>query len=46
MVPYLLLDLDVDVVVDSDFTVAPAGLLATHGRTDAAESLLRDHLLG
>ncbi|MBW0135995.1 glutamate mutase L [Pseudonocardia abyssalis] len=37
---------DVEVVVDSDFTVAPAGLLATHGRTDAAESLLRDHLLG
>ncbi|GAA2567553.1 methylaspartate mutase accessory protein GlmL [Pseudonocardia hydrocarbonoxydans] len=37
---------DVEVVVDADFTVAPAGLLATHGRTDAAESLLRDHLLG
>ncbi|MBW0090614.1 glutamate mutase L [Pseudonocardia sp. KRD-184] len=37
---------DVEVVVDADFTVAPAGLLATHGRTDAAEALLRDHLLG
>jgi hypothetical protein len=37
---------DVEVVVDTDFTVAPAGLLATHGRAEAAESLLRDHLLG
>ncbi|MHA6785125.1 glutamate mutase L [Pseudonocardia saturnea] len=36
----------VEVVVDTDFTVAPAGLLATHGRAEAAESLLRDHLLG
>lgn len=36
----------VQVVVDTDFTVAPAGLLATHGRAEAAESLLRDHLLG
>lgn len=34
------------VLVDSDFTVAPAGLLAAHGRTDAARALLRDHLLG
>ncbi|MFC4947194.1 glutamate mutase L [Pseudonocardia sp. GCM10023141] len=37
---------DVPVVVDADFTVAPAGLLAAHGRAGAAESLLRDHLLG
>ncbi len=36
----------VRVVVDLDFTVAPAGLLAAHGRTGAAETLLRDHLLG
>lgn len=34
------------VVVDADFTVAPAGLLAAHDRAGAAESLLRDHLLG
>jgi ADP-dependent NAD(P)H-hydrate dehydratase / NAD(P)H-hydrate epimerase len=37
---------DVPVVVDSDFAVAPAGLLAASGRMTAAESLLRDHLLG
>ncbi|MDN5746953.1 MAG: glutamate mutase L [Pseudonocardia sp.] len=37
---------DVEVVVDADFTVVPAGLLATRGRTVAAEALLRDHLLG
>jgi uncharacterized protein (TIGR01319 family) len=36
----------VRVVVDTDFTVAPAGLLAAHGRSAAAASLLRDHLLG
>lgn len=36
----------VEVVVDADFTVAPAGLLAAHGRSAAAEALLRDHLLG
>jgi len=36
----------VRVVVDTDFTVAPAGLLAAHGRRAAAEALLRDHLLG
>ena len=36
----------VPVVVDDDFAVAPAGLLAAHGRTAAAEALLRDHLLG
>ncbi|GEL16947.1 glutamate mutase L [Pseudonocardia asaccharolytica] len=36
----------VPVVVDTDFTVAPAGLLAEDGRTAAAEALLRDHLLG
>lgn len=35
-----------DVVVDADFAVAPAGLLAAHGRAEAAEALLRDHLLG
>jgi uncharacterized protein (TIGR01319 family) len=35
-----------EVLVDSDFTVAPAGLLAARGRTAAAEALLRDHLLG
>jgi ADP-dependent NAD(P)H-hydrate dehydratase / NAD(P)H-hydrate epimerase len=34
------------VVVDVDFTVAPAGLLAANGRRVAAEALLRDHLLG
>jgi uncharacterized protein (TIGR01319 family) len=37
---------DVQVVVDTDFTVPPAGLLAAHGRGPAAEALLRDHLLG
>ncbi|SHK57736.1 conserved hypothetical protein [Pseudonocardia thermophila] len=37
---------DAPVAVDADFAVAPAGLLAAHGRTEAAESLLRDHLLG
>ena len=31
---------------DLDFAVAPAGLLAANGRAEAAESLLRDHLLG
>lgn len=36
---------DAPVVVDADFAVAPAGLLAARGRTEAAESLLRDHLL-
>jgi ADP-dependent NAD(P)H-hydrate dehydratase / NAD(P)H-hydrate epimerase len=36
----------VSVVVDADFAVAPAGLLAAHGRSAAAEALLRDHLLG
>ncbi|GAA1242024.1 methylaspartate mutase accessory protein GlmL [Pseudonocardia aurantiaca] len=36
---------DVPVVVDADFAVAPAGLLAARGRTPAAEALLRDHLL-
>jgi ADP-dependent NAD(P)H-hydrate dehydratase / NAD(P)H-hydrate epimerase len=36
----------VPVVVDADFAVVPAGLLAARGRTDAAEALLRDHLLG
>jgi ADP-dependent NAD(P)H-hydrate dehydratase / NAD(P)H-hydrate epimerase len=34
------------VLVDADFAVAPAGLLAAHDRVAAAESLLRDHLLG
>lgn len=34
------------VVIDTDFAVAPAGLLAAAGRGGAAESLLRDHLLG
>jgi ADP-dependent NAD(P)H-hydrate dehydratase / NAD(P)H-hydrate epimerase len=37
---------DVPVVVDADFAVVPAGLLAARGRAAAAESLLRDHLLG
>jgi len=37
---------DVPVVIDTDFAVAPAGLLAANGRDEAAESLLRDHLLG
>ena len=37
---------DVPVVVDADFAVAPAGLLAARGRTTSAEALLRDHLLG
>ncbi|WP_300016761.1 glutamate mutase L [Pseudonocardia sp.] len=37
---------DAEMVVDTDFTVAPAGLLASHGRPAAAEALLRDHLLG
>lgn len=34
------------VLVDGDFAVAPAGLLAAHGRPDAAAALLHDHLLG
>jgi ADP-dependent NAD(P)H-hydrate dehydratase / NAD(P)H-hydrate epimerase len=37
---------DVPVVVDADFAVVPAGLLAARGRTAVAEALLRDHLLG
>jgi hypothetical protein len=32
--------------VDADFAVAPAGLLVANGRAEAAEALLRDHLLG
>jgi hypothetical protein len=36
----------VPVVVDADFAVVPAGLLAARGRAAAAEALLRDHLLG
>lgn len=36
----------VPVVVDADFVVPPAGLLAAHDRSTAAEALLRDHLLG
>lgn len=36
----------VPVVVDADFAVPPAGLLSAHGRSAAAEALLRDHLLG
>lgn len=36
----------VPVVIDADFAVAPAGLLAAGGRTGAARALLRDHLLG
>jgi ADP-dependent NAD(P)H-hydrate dehydratase / NAD(P)H-hydrate epimerase len=34
------------IAVDSDFVVTPAGLLAAAGRTDAARSLLHDHLVG
>ncbi len=34
------------VVVDSEFTVTPAGLLIGGGRRGVAEALLRDHLLG
>jgi hypothetical protein len=37
---------DVEVRVDSGSVLAPAGLLATHGRAGAAATLLRDHLLG
>ncbi|WP_219417634.1 glutamate mutase L [Pseudonocardia nigra] len=37
---------EVPVVVDADFAVVPAGLLAAKGRTRAAESLLRNHLVG
>jgi uncharacterized protein (TIGR01319 family) len=33
------------ILVDADFVVAPAGLLAARGRGTAAEALLRDHLL-
>ncbi len=36
----------VPMLVDTDFAVPPAGLLAEHDRTAAAEALLRDHLLG
>jgi hypothetical protein len=34
------------VLVDADFALAPAGLLAAHDRCATAEALLRDHLLG
>ena len=34
------------VAVDADFAVTPAGLLAAAGHTDAARTLLADHLLG
>ncbi|MEU7816757.1 glutamate mutase L [Pseudonocardia sp. NPDC049154] len=34
------------VLVDADFALAPAGLLAAHDRCAAAEALLCDHLLG
>lgn len=45
--PQLRAPLDgVPMVIDADFAVAPAGLLAADGRTGAAEALLRDHLLG
>ncbi len=37
---------DVEVRVDSGSVLAPAGLLATHGRGAAAATLLGDHLLG
>ncbi|TCK20555.1 glutamate mutase L [Pseudonocardia endophytica] len=37
---------DAEVRVDSGSVLAPAGLLATHGRAAAAATLLRDHLLG
>jgi uncharacterized protein (TIGR01319 family) len=37
---------DVEVRVDGGSVLAPAGLLATHGRAGAAATLLRDHLLG
>jgi ADP-dependent NAD(P)H-hydrate dehydratase / NAD(P)H-hydrate epimerase len=37
---------DAEVRVDSGSVLAPAGLLATHGRAGAAATLLRDHLLG
>jgi hypothetical protein len=35
-----------EAAVDADFVVTPAGLLAAAGRTAAARSLLRDHLVG
>ena len=43
-----LMDLvgDVDVRVDSGSVLAPAGLLAAHGRASAVATLLGDHLLG
>jgi ADP-dependent NAD(P)H-hydrate dehydratase / NAD(P)H-hydrate epimerase len=45
--PVLAADLDgVQMLVDADFAVPPAGLLAAHDRIAAAEALLRDHLLG
>jgi hypothetical protein len=45
--PVLAPTLDgVPTLVDADFAVPPAGLLAGHDRPDAAEALLRDHLLG
>ncbi|MCW0216389.1 MAG: glutamate mutase L [Pseudonocardia sp.] len=37
---------DAPILVDADFAVAPAGLLVASGRVEAAEALLRDHLLG
>jgi hypothetical protein len=37
---------DAPILVDADFAVAPAGLLVANGRAEAAEALLRDHLLG
>jgi ADP-dependent NAD(P)H-hydrate dehydratase / NAD(P)H-hydrate epimerase len=36
---------DVRMVIDADFAVAPAGLLAADGRAGVAEALLHDHLL-
>ena len=36
----------VPVVVDTDFAVAPGRAARRHQRRDAAEALLRDHLLG
>jgi ADP-dependent NAD(P)H-hydrate dehydratase / NAD(P)H-hydrate epimerase len=37
---------DAPIVVDADFAVVPAGLLAARGRSAAAEAVLRDHLVG
>jgi ADP-dependent NAD(P)H-hydrate dehydratase / NAD(P)H-hydrate epimerase len=35
----------VPILIDADFAIPPAGMLAAHERSDAAQALLRNHLL-